>query len=357
MIRNLVTLPTKNKFPIFTLDENVKMNRPVDIYLIIYPIMAVEYMKGALFGHAFSDSASARLAFLDNLPTKPEIDEAMGLKGGGIWKVSQAQGTDDVELTVELFKALHEYENVECSDVDVGVEEYISKRYIEWFKSRPFDIGTTIKNAFQGATSACSMHENAKAMSANSESNGALMRCIPLAIYAFNHQLNSKDTLDLVKKDVHLTHIKRTVANAVFVYVCILIYLLKNKGQMKDDFETQLLRLADTLEDERIENIVKNYNKPRDYTQNINWDAHGLTLVLYCLMNKLSFRESVRYTLQMGSYTNCSIVGGIMGARHGLSSVPLVDRILNCKPNHGREDFQPKIYADSEYESFFNVKA
>lgn len=317
--------------------------------------MAHEYMKGALFGHSYGDGSGGRLEFLDHLPTKPEIDEAMGLKGGGIWKLAPAQVTDDTELTVQLFKALHEYENV---DVDVGVEEYISKRYIEWFKSRPFDIGITTRNAFHGATSACSMQENAKAMSANSESNGALMRCIPLAIYVFNHQLNSKDTLELVKKDVHLTHCKRTVANAVFVYVCILIYLFKNKGQMKDDFETQLLRLADTLDDERIENIVKNYNKPRNFLISIGWDAHALSLVLYCLMNKLSFRESIRYTLGQGgdTDTNAAIVGGIMGARHGLSSVPLVDRILNCKPNHGREDFQPKIYTDPEYESFFNVK-
>lgn len=318
----------------------------------------VEYMKGALFGHSYGDCAGARLEFLDHEPTKPEIDEAMGLKGGGIWKVAPGQVTDDTELTIQLFKALHEYENDDTLDVDVGVEEYISKRYIEWFKSRPFDIGITTRNAFQGATSACSMYDNAKAMSANSESNGALMRCIPLAIYAFNHQLNSKDTLELVKKDVYLTHCKRTVANAVFVYVCILIYLFKNKGQMKDDFETQLLRLADTLDDERIENIVKNYNKPRDYTKNIGWDVHALSLVLYCLMNKLSFRESVRYVLKLGgdTDTNCCIVSGIIGARFGLSSVPLVDRILNCKPNHGREDFQPKIYADPEYESFFNVK-
>lgn len=308
-------------------------------------MMNTEYIYGALYGHAYGDASGAILEFLGHLPTQKEIQDAMDLKGGGALGVAPGQVTDDTELSVQLFKALYNYENKDENDMR-NIEDFISEKYIEWVNSEPFDIGITTQNAFLGSKNAFEMRKRAEKLNSESESNGALMRCIPLAVYSYNHKLTPSKIYDLIEKDVYLTHSKKTVVNFVFMYVSILIYLFKNDGKIDDDFKDKIFNISLKLKDERLINIVQNFNKPRNCAKLIGWDAHAFSLTLYCLMNNLNFEDGIKYTLSKGgdTDTNAAIVGGILGARYGINSVPLVDKIVKCKPNYNRNEFHPKIY-------------
>lgn len=62
--------------------------------------------QGCLVGAFVGDSAGARLEFLGHRPDDTELDDALAMKGGGVFRVAPGQVTDDGELTLALARAL-----------------------------------------------------------------------------------------------------------------------------------------------------------------------------------------------------------------------------------------------------------
>jgi ADP-ribosyl-[dinitrogen reductase] hydrolase len=97
---------------------------------------------------------------------------------GGTWGTIAGQPTDDSELALALARTLARHAD--------WPDEAVAAAYGDWYASRPFDIGGTTGQAFSAAAAALS----AKAMEARrvanrtSQSNGALMRCSPIGIWA-----------------------------------------------------------------------------------------------------------------------------------------------------------------------------
>ena len=60
----------------------------------------------------------------------------MLMLGGGPHGVGPGQGTDDSELTIALMNGL--IDSGKQGDMNI---DCIAKRYVEWFKSDPFEIG------------------------------------------------------------------------------------------------------------------------------------------------------------------------------------------------------------------------
>jgi len=294
---------------------------------------------GSLLGGAYGDAAGAHLEFKKKINDN-DVKNAMLLKGGGIFNVAPGQVTDDTELTIQLFRALDEYVHREHDKIDI--EEYIFSQYKLWYDSHPFDIGHTTRNAFKNAEVAIDANLNAEIDNMDSESNGALMRCIPIAVFAFENYLDDDEIYTLVCKDVFLTHSKRTVANLVYLYVTILVKLYQQKSW--DEIKSEL----DFKQDRRNINIFKNFSKydKVDVFENMGWDVHAFSLTLFCLENNYSFSEAMAFVLKKGgdTDTNAAIVGGVMGAKYGYKCIPHLKKLLNYKPKHNRIIFHPRFY-------------
>jgi ADP-ribosylglycohydrolase/fructose-1,6-bisphosphatase/inositol monophosphatase family enzyme len=140
---------------------------------------ALDRAVGCLMGQIAGDSLGSLVEF----ETPAQIagrypDGVRDLADGGTWNTIAGQPTDDSELALGLARAL------------VGraawPAEAVAAAYGDWYASRPFDIGGTTGQAFSAAAAALS----AKAMEARrvadraSRSNGALMRCAPIGIWA-----------------------------------------------------------------------------------------------------------------------------------------------------------------------------
>lgn len=99
--------------------------------------------QGCLVGCFVGDSAGARLEFLGRKPGDTELDDALAMKGGGVFRVAPGQITDDGELTLALARAL------------VGEQTYprerVATNYRAWVASPPFDIGNATSSALGGA--------------------------------------------------------------------------------------------------------------------------------------------------------------------------------------------------------------
>jgi ADP-ribosylglycohydrolase len=294
---------------------------------------------GSLLGGAYGDAAGAHLEFKKIISNK-DVKNAMLLKGGGVFKVAPGQVTDDTELSIQLFRALEEYSL--NTDNKIDIEEYIFSYYKVWYDSDPFDIGNTTRNAFQNADVAVDANLNAAIDNMDSESNGALMRCIPLAVFAYENRLDDDEIYTLVCKDVFLSHSKRTVANLVYLYVTILVKLYQQQPWEEIKYE------LDFKHDTRNINIFKNFGNYNNVNvfENMGWDAHAFSLVLFCLENDYTFSEAMSFVLKKGgdTDTNAAIVGGIMGAKYGYQCIPHLKKLLSYKPKHNRELFHPRIY-------------
>lgn len=299
---------------------------------------------GVLYGHAFGDASGGRLEFR-GVPSHHEIKKAMELLGGGVLHLAPGQITDDGELTLQVFRALYTYFMLE-SEQGVEMDDLIFQNFKMWMDSEPFDIGYTTKNAFYGAKTKYEMVENVNVMNVNSESNGALMRCAPYAIFAYIFEFTDKELYDFIEMDVKFTHVKKCVVNLVYAYCIIILSILKEHDN--DTIYLKLVDLSNTLDDFKLSKMLECTIDHPDVTKNIGWDTNAFSLVLFCLFNNFSYEHAIEYTLSLGgdTDTNAAIVGAVMGAKYGLEAVPHVEKIYNCKPNHGNRDLHPVEYLE-----------
>ena len=124
------------------------------------------------------------------------------LEDGGAWRTLAGQPTDDSETALALARML----------IDRGRydEEAAARAYVDWFRSRPFDIGSTTRSALQGASDA--MHGRRPAVEGarrganpSSQSNGALMRVCPIGILGVG-AARADDVFTWASTDAGLTH-------------------------------------------------------------------------------------------------------------------------------------------------------
>ena len=131
------------------------------------------FAKGCVIGAWVGDALGAVLEFR---PISPEgVQRALQMLGGGAHKVGPGQITDDSELSICLLRGLSDANGV--MDLD-----RIARNYQQWVKSPPFDIGlTTRKTLGKGMSVLC--HRAAAKTNASGQSNGGMMRIMPLAVW------------------------------------------------------------------------------------------------------------------------------------------------------------------------------
>jgi ADP-ribosylglycohydrolase len=250
------------------------------------------------------DASGATLEFKKQRFSKKEANNAM-----------QMLKNSDSEMELALLNAL-----IEEIDNDYFPIEKISQNYIEWFHSEPFDIGQTTTFALIDATNSDELIKNALEYNKDSESNGSLMRCIPLSIVLMNKDVNTY--YKIIKLEVSLTHSNKKVMETTFLYCFIISQILKQR------INNMEINISDLL------NILKKYTK---YTKSWlkigihlntlnNYDCinhtghvkHNFILFVYYLknINNYTYEKAIEEVLMLGgdTDTNAKIIGNLFGA-------------------------------------------
>lgn len=309
-------------------------------------------VMGTLYGHAYGDAVGARLEF-GGVPSLEDIEDAMALNGGGVFRLAPGQVTDDTELTIQTLRGLiHAYASAPDGK-NCDVTGALAVQFVSWFKSKPFDVGNTTRNAFDigyapplsaAISIADVVRTNTLALNRESESNGALMRCIPHALFAYLLNWSEDKLYKSVETDVSLTHVKPCVVTLCFAYCVIIVSLLK--GVSTEDIYEKLVSIATTHDSEKLEHLLENCFVLPDVTKNIGWDKHAFALTLYFLFTDAPYEDAIRQVVSMGgdTDTNAAIVGGVLGAKYGVDDIPLVEKLIACKPKHNRNEYHPMVY-------------
>ena len=298
---------------------------------------------GALIGACVGDAAGATLEFLGHVPSAAEVERAMAMPGGGVWRVAPGQITDDGELTLCLAMAL-----AGSDGFDV---ESIARKYAAWIQWEPFDIGVTTRQSLgcfvepewkavcDAEGYAVAMRRAAEQRCMASKANGSLMRASPLGVWG--RRLSSSQLADSAKRDSSLSHPNASCCDAVACYSIAIAHLVEHLGDRTGAFAraeawaegNAVAEVRAWLGEARAGVVVP--FQPQDGFVRI-----AFTHAFRHLLEGSSYVEAIRAVLGGGgdTDTNACIVGGLVGAACGAESIPqaMVRAVLECDTERGR---------------------
>ena len=296
---------------------------------------------GAVLGALVGDAAGAVLEFAPAAITAADVEHALTMPGGGIWNVAPGQITDDGELTMSLLNALAESPDRPRLAAD---------HYALWVASDPFDIGITTRNAMgclrdpalaaraHAEGVAAVMTAAAAARNQASKANGSLMRATPLGVWG---AVRSDEALvAAAKEDARLSHPNASCVDAAVVYVLAIASLVRSPGDVPSALSFAAT-WASTHANEEVRGWLDDARAGVrvPYSPQDGFVRIAFTHAFRHLAAGTPYLDALRETLAGGgdSDTNACIVGGLLGARWGVSAIPEAMRaaVLGCDTRLG----------------------
>lgn len=278
----------------------------------------INKVKGALYGVAIADALGGPLEFLHKDKIKQEYGLVTEMIGGGWLDLIPGETTDDTAMTLCVAWGI--------VDDYLNPIPHIGKRFINWFDSKPKDIGVTCRSVIKKSKelNSNSLEEwlsvsNAydKFTNGNSAGNGALMRTIYPGLFY------PKDIAVNVSKDIgQMTHYSNLSCICIECYTKFISDCSHNLVDKKD------------LEDYMIpvRNITKSQNpNPTGFV------VDSLIVVLNSIKDTNNFEDCIIDVINKGgdADTTGAICGGIVGCIYGYDSIP--KRWLDVLDNNIKE--------------------
>lgn len=215
--------------------------------------------------------------------------------------------TDDTQMATCLHRAL----------VRAGGWHATTAReeYLRWLATDPPDVGETVKAGLEGHPIF------------TSQGNGALMRAMPLALWAHRHPDFDWETA--AREDAALTHPHPVCADCNAVYIYALLQALRPQATRQMVYDNTLAwamqqRLTPTV----ISTLLIASTTPPDYDDNggerIGWVLIALQCAFFHLLHAPSLAKALTTIVSAGgdTDTNAAITAPLLAAIEGLNSLP-----------------------------------
>jgi ADP-ribosylglycohydrolase len=280
---------------------------------------AVLRAQGSLLGQLIGDALGSQVEFLTAHEIRRRYPEGVrNLADGGTWSTIAGQPTDDSEMALALARLL-----VARGAYDEGLA---FAAYQDWLASHPFDCGDSIRSALLGRPNA------------GSQANGALMRASPLGIFGATQPKHL--VAEWAITDAALTHPHPVCLDANRIYVTSLAVAIEGATpQEVYDAALSWCREWDVQADVACALREASISPPAEYTTRQGWVLIALQNAFYQLLHAPTPEEAIIDTAMRGgdTDTNAAIAGALVGALHGIGSLPTrwVDTVLECKPERG----------------------
>ncbi|KAL4462529.1 hypothetical protein ABPG74_000359 [Tetrahymena malaccensis] len=342
---------------VFNSQEQKFNLQPEDVQLILRSQSTDQEKRaiGCMLCSYIGDSIGTATEFQKDM-NEDLIQRAINMQGGGIHKVIAGQGTDDSELATSLGHGLIESDE---NSVDLNL---ITKYYILWIKSKPFDIGQTTSNPFRSlihdqlinvqmtkdqaqekdlSGQAIFQAQNANQ---NSESNGGCMRISPLIVYLSKLQ-EQEEIKKVVFSEQQITHPNIISQYCSYIYVRACINLIQNGNAKQafndiNNFVENYLNIGVIQQWWRDHVLKEIYSNTKEYEV---WIKHQFINVFIILKKIADGNESIdsellprvlRQIIRLGGDTDTAgcIVGGMIGSLVGYQNIPqnYLNTLIQC---------------------------
>lgn len=262
----------------------------------------LDRLKGGLFGVAVGDALGGTTEFMSVREVKAQYGYLTEIIGGGVWQLESGEVTDDTMMTLCVAEGILEN--------PAEPLEAIGRYFLEWYQSRPKDIGNIIRHVFE-------KYEGdwleaafiAHADMGQSGGNGSLMRCLPAAL-AYNDPAEVERVTIMQSR---MTHYDPRCAEACVIYNRIADRLL----QGEDLSEAILAEIKGSEYEGMIEDEPD--CPPSGFV------VHTFRWVLHILLQASDFSDAVQRAANLGgdSDTIGAIAGGLAGIYYGYEGIPV----------------------------------
>ena len=286
-------------------------------------IKAVESLRraqGVLLGQLAGDALGSSVEFQSAAEIRRHYPHGVvDLSAGGTWSTLAGQPTDDSELALALARCL-----VTHGAFD---RELVSKEYVAWGKSKPFDIGGTTRMGLDALS-------GRGRWNTESQSNGALMRVSPIGIFASGQP---ELAAQLARVDAALTH-PNSVCSAASAAYAAAIAAGVDGAERRAMWEAAHTNAGDDAGAATVRACLESaiQKGPSQFMHNQGWVLTALANAFHRLYSGQTLEEAVIETVAAGgdTDTNAAICGALLGASQGRDGIPLRWRriILGCRP-------------------------
>ena len=285
--------------------------------------------QGCLLGQIAGDSLGSLIEFKDASTIQRLYPNGVReLADGGVWDTLAGQPTDDSEMALALARSLVRNRAFSINDIRAS--------YVRWYRSGPFDIGTTTACGLEGEPIL------------DSQANGALMRVSPLGIFGW--KMEPEALAKLAAEDAALTHPNRICQQVNGLDATAIAEAVREGPAPKTLHERMAARAERWNVDQAIRERIEQAQtrRPPEYSDQMGWVLTAFQNALYELLHAPTLEEGIVATVGCGgdTDTNAAICGALLGAVNGRDAVPgkWVDRIVKCRPTPGTTRPRPEEY-------------
>lgn len=278
--------------------------------------------RGALVGSAAGDALGATLEFMSHDAVATTYGELRDIVGGGWLRLPAGEVTDDTQMALCIAHSLVERGTFDGDD--------IAARFVEWYRSNPPDIGNTTRDALVRLASGVPWQEAGQqthaAMRPRDASNGSVMRCAPVALYArADLDLNARLSGDSSR----ITH-----ANPLCIAGCVAL----NAGiaaLLNDPGCDALAAAIGAASNDIVRNSLQDV--PAQTASTLNAGGYVLATLqssFWALTTQPTLEDAIVAAVNLGqdADTTGAVAGALAGARWGYSAVP--ERWLDVLRGH-----------------------
>jgi ADP-ribosyl-[dinitrogen reductase] hydrolase len=263
-------------------------------------------ISGALLGVAAGDALGATLEFMSAAQIRRKHGVHREIIGGGPFGWRPGQGTDDTDLTWAVLAA---YLNGPFLLADVA------DNMLEWFHSRPPDIGGATSSALGRLSRTGNPHSTGNT-GERSCGNGSLMRCIPTALARPVAAVRHRELTEVSA----VTHAHVRCVDSCLAYGEIVNSLLEG-AEVPDalaaardlDLHPQVRAALDI-----------DPGLPVEQLHTSGYVIHSLGCAIWAIQQDLPFEEVIVALVNRGddSDTTGAIAGGLVGVLQGVDAIP-----------------------------------
>ncbi|MCB0899470.1 MAG: ADP-ribosylglycohydrolase family protein [Actinobacteria bacterium] len=274
---------------------------------------------GAMVGLAVGDALGAGYEFASPVPP-----HEVAMIGGGIGDFAPGEWTDDTSMAIPILQAVAAGLDLD----DVATQDRVVGAWIHWTDDAK-DVGVTTRASLRGAAgrSADAVRDHARSRfeaGVPGAGNGTLMRTTPIV---FAHLSDPDGLTHTARLYSDLTHGDPEAADA-----CVLWNHAQRHAILHAEFDLAIG--VDQLPAERRDLWLQRIHaaeagQPGDFTRN-GWVVEALqcawsAIVSTPLTGPEHFESAIRAAVAAGWDTDtvAAIAGSLLGARWGVSAIPL----------------------------------
>lgn len=257
--------------------------------------------------------------------------------GYGTFHMPEGSWSDDSSLTLAALASIRE-----CNGINL---EDIMKRFAEWLiegEYTPFgyayDQGATCIRAITNYVKSHDV-ESCGVTGERANGNGALMRIMPVCLWAYEKEQAGEWTVEKAIEQIHkvagLTHNHLRSHIACGIYYFMVKNILNHAGNLQERLQTGMNEAAEFYRND-IRNLVQweHYQRmsdmkvfqtvPVERIKSSGYVVDSLEAAVWCLLNTDTFEDCLLKASNLGYDTDtvAAIAGGLAGLFYGGEKIP-----------------------------------